>query len=58
MLDDIARRRDHYRWNAVLFEVARNQTHGLVAYGSYRYEHGRVDRVFTTAFQHLRCVDF
>jgi len=36
VLNNIKRTAGYYGWNAVLFEMSRNQTHGLVTHGSQR----------------------
>ena len=46
MLDNVARGGNHHGRNAVLFEIARNQTHGLVANGSDRDHYGDIGAVF------------
>ena len=49
---------DNDRGNAVFFEIPGDQTHGLVAHGSDRRHHRNVDLVFSTSFQHFRCIVF
>jgi hypothetical protein len=48
LLDDISRRPDYDGRNAVRLEVSSDQTHGLVADRSERYEKRNIDRVSAT----------
>ena len=48
LLDDIPRRADYDRRNAVRLKVSSNQTHGLVADRSERYEKRNIDGVSAT----------
>mgnify|MGYP003347131234 CR=1 FL=1 len=58
VLDDIARRADDHRRDAVRFQVAGDQTHGLVADRSQRGEDRGLGFVFLQAAQDLGGVLF
>lgn len=58
LFHDVSGCGDDHRWNTVLLQMPRDQTHGLVANGSDRHHEGDVDLIFQTAPQHLWCVDF
>ena len=49
LLDDVARRSQHDGRYAVLLQVARDQTHGLVAHGSEGHQQRDVHTVFAAA---------
>ena len=57
VFDNIDRRANDERWNALGFELPCNQTHGLVANGSQRDKERDIDRVFSTQAEDLRRVD-
>ena len=54
LLYDILRGADYNRRNAVGLKVASDQTHGLVADGSERYEKRNIDRVGATEVEDCR----
>ena len=54
LLDDIPRRADYDGRNAVRLKVSSNQTHGLVADRSERYEKRNLDLVNTTEVEDCR----
>jgi len=54
LLDNIPRRTDYNRRNAVCLKVSSDQTHGLVADRSERYEKGNIDRVGATEVEDCR----
>ena len=58
LLDDVSRRSNHHSRDAVLLEVATDQTHGLVADGSERNEQRDIDFIFTTACKNFRRILF
>src|SRR5947199_4438234 len=58
MLDNVTRATHHDGGDAMCFEVAGSQTHGLVADGSRRDQNRRVDRILAAQLQYLRRVSF
>ena len=48
MFNDIAGRPDHHRGNTVFFKLPADQTHGLMAYGSYGDDDHRIEVVRAT----------
>lgn len=54
LLDDILCRAHYYCREAVRLKVSSDQTHGLVAYGSERYEKRNIHGVSATKLQHCR----
>lgn len=48
----------HNGGNAVIFQIAGNQTHGLVADRSECHQDRRINTVFAAPFQNLRAVSF
>ena len=46
MLNDVQRAADDDCWNGAMFQVAGNQTHGLVADRSQGYQNGDIHLVF------------
>jgi len=54
LLDNILRRTDYNRRNAVCLKVSSDQTHGLVADRSERYEKRNIDRVGATEVEDCR----
>ena len=54
LLDDIPRRTDYDRRNAVGLKVSSDQTHGLVADWSERYEKRNIDGVCATEVEDCR----
>src|SRR5208282_5539427 len=53
VFDDIACGAEEHGRDSIRFEVARYQTHGLVAYGSDGCQYRDVDLVLDTSAQHL-----
>ena len=53
LLDDVARRAHHHGRDAVLFQVPRDQTHGLVTHRSEWNEKRHIDTIFAAAPQNL-----
>ena len=54
LLNDIARRAEDDRRNAVRFEMPGDQTHGLVTHRSQGDQQGNIDPVLTTEVEHGR----
>ena len=54
LLNNIARRAEDDRGNAVRFEMSGDQTHGLVTHRSQGDQQGNIDPVLTTEVEHGR----
>ncbi len=53
-LDDVSGRTDDHGGDAILFQMSRDQTHGLVTDRSQRNEQGDIHPVFAAAAENLR----
>ena len=58
MLNDIARRSQDDSWNSISFQVPGDQTHGLMADGSQRYEKRDIGLVLSATIEEFWSVGF
>ena len=57
VLDDVDSRANNESWDTVRFKVSRDQTHGLVTYGSQRNEENNIDCILSAQVKQMRRVD-
>ena len=57
VLDNVESRANYECWDTVRFKVSRDQTHGLVTYGSQRNEENYVDFILSAQVKQMGRVD-